>query len=107
MFRVRHFDHHGIEHRQVRTHGHAIVEEAGVIDPAVFGVDVLFVERPANALRDAALHLALDIAGVDGAADILHGGVADYAHDAEFGIDFDVADMRAKTAFGALGVELH
>jgi hypothetical protein len=33
-------------------------------------------------MGDAALHLALDIAGVDGAADILHRRVADHARDA-------------------------
>ena len=35
------------------------------------------VERPADALHGATLHLALDIAGVDGGAGILHGRVAD------------------------------
>src|SRR6202011_4300422 len=70
-------------------------------------VDVLLVQRPADALGHAALHLALDIARVDGAADVLHRGVADDAHDAEFGIHFDIADVGAKTALGAFGVELH
>ena len=42
-----------------------------------------------------------------GAADVLHRGVADHAHDAEFDIDLDVADVRAEAALGAFGVELH
>src|SRR5665811_967424 len=86
MLRVRHLDHHGVDHRQVRTNRHAIVEEAGIIDLAVFGVDVFLVQRPADPLRDAALHLALDITRMDGAADVLHRGVADDAHDPELGI---------------------
>ncbi|KTT92361.1 hypothetical protein NS44R_14615, partial [Mammaliicoccus sciuri] len=70
-------------------------------------VDVLLVQRPADALRDAALQLALDIARMHGAADILHGGVADHPDDAEIDIDLDVADMGAEAAFGAHSVELH
>src|SRR3954470_10523301 len=107
VFGVRHFDHDAVEHRQVRTDRHAVVEEAGVIDLAFLGIDVLLVQRPADALGYAALELALDIAGVDGAADVLHGGVADDTRDAEIDVDLDVADMRAETAVGARGVELH
>ena len=44
---------------------------------------------------------------MDGAADILHRGVADHAHDAEVDIDLDVADVGAEAALGAFGVELH
>src|SRR5262249_60984125 len=62
---------------------------------------------PADALRHAALQLALDIAGVNGSPDVLHRGVTDHAHDAELGVDLDVADVRAKAALRALGVELH
>src|SRR5258705_1494902 len=107
MLRVRHFDHYRVEHRQGRTNRHAIVEEAGVIDLAVLVVDVFLVQRPADPLRNAALHLALDIARMDGAADVLHRGVADDAHDPEFGIDLDVADVGTETTFRAFGVELH
>src|SRR5262249_54525849 len=71
------------------------------------GVDVLLVQRPADALGDAALELPLDVAGMDGAADILHGGIPDHARDAELDIDLDVADMRTEAAFGALSVELN
>ena len=50
VLRVRHLDHDGVDHRQVRTHRHAVVEEAGIIDLALLVVDVLLVQRPADAL---------------------------------------------------------
>ena len=65
MARVRHLDDHRVDHRQVGGDRHAIVEEARILQPAVLVVDVFLVERPADALRGAALDLALDIARVD------------------------------------------
>src|SRR5581483_12488992 len=67
---------------------------------------VLFVERPADALADAALQLAFDIARMHGAADILHRRVTYDARDAEIEVDLDVADVRAEAALGALRIDL-
>ena len=64
-------------HRQVRGHRHAVVEEARVLHHALGIPDVLLVQRPADALRRAALHLALDVARVHGLAGVLDRGVAD------------------------------
>src|SRR5258708_38167303 len=100
VFRVRHLDHDGVDHRQVRTHRHAVVEEAGVIDLALLVVDVFLVQRPADALADPALQLAFDIGGMYGAADVLDRGVADHADDAEFDIDLDISDVGAEAALG-------
>src|SRR5207302_1609679 len=85
----------------------AVIEEAGVIEPAVLVVDVFLVERPADPLGDAALDLALDIRGVDGAADILDRGVAQDLDLPRLLVDFDVADMRRKARAGALRVDRH
>src|SRR5262249_35781085 len=104
---IWHFDHDGVDHRQVRTHWHAIVEEAGVIDLALLVVDVFLVQRPADALADAALELALDIARMNGAADVLDCGVADHSDDAQVDVDLHIGDVRTEAAFGAHGVELH
>src|SRR5260370_21818029 len=103
MLRVGDLDHDGVEHGQVGGDGHAIVEEARVIELAVLVVDVLFAERPADALGDAALHLALDIVGMDRPADILERGIARDPDAAGIAVDLDVADMRAEAALGAGG----
>ena len=47
------------------------MEEAGIIQAAILVIDELFVQRPANALGDAALDLALDIVRMNRPADIL------------------------------------
>src|SRR3546814_2558437 len=76
MARVRHFDYDRIDHGHVRSDGHPIIEESRIIEPAVLVVDVSLIERPADALRHAALDLTLDIVRVDSPADILNRGVA-------------------------------
>ena len=106
MFRVRHLDHHVVEHRHVGTDRHPVVEEARIIDLAVLVVDVFLVQRPADALYGTALHLALDISRVDRFPDILERRVPDHPDDPELHIDLDVADMGREAAFGAGGVEL-
>src|SRR5437764_1499051 len=79
-------------------------QETRVIEAPVLVVDVFLVERPADPLGHAALDLAFDIARVDGAADILHRGVAQDLDLPRLLVDFDVADMRRKAGPGALSV---
>ena len=59
-------------------------------------VDVFLVQRPADALRNAALDLPLDIARVDRTADILRGDETQHRHLAGLRIDFDVAELGAE-----------
>ena len=72
-----------------------IIQPAGVLQRAVFAVDVPFVQRPADALGDRTLDLALDIgrmdrnAGILGRDSVQHGGVPG------FGIDLDIDEHRA------------
>ena len=106
MARIGDFDQHRVDHRQVRRDGHAVVEEARVLEAPVLVVDIFLVEGPADALRDAALQLALDIGGMNGGADILHGGVAEDFDRAGFLVDFHVADMGAEAGAGAARGEL-
>ena len=100
-------DHDRLDHRQVGGDRHAVVEEARVIEAPVLVVDVFLVERPADALGHAALDLALDIGGVDRAADILDRGVAQDLDVAGLLVDLDIADMRRKAGAGALRVDRH
>ena len=94
MARVRHLDEDRVDHRHVGRDRAAVVEKARVIHAALLVVDVFLVERPADALGDAALDLALDIGWMDRAADILRRGVAQHRDMAGLGIDLDIADMR-------------
>ena len=73
---VRHLDQDRVDHRQVGANRHAVVEEAWVLQAAVLVVDVFLIERPADALRHTALHLALNIRGMYGPAHILDRRVA-------------------------------
>ena len=96
MARVRHLDQDRLDHGQVGRHWAAVVEEARVIHLAVLVVDVLLVQRPADALHGAALDLPLHVARVDGAADILHRGVAHDGDLAGLTVHLHIADMRAE-----------
>src|SRR6516225_10081478 len=75
MPRVRVLDHDGVDHRHVGGDRHAIVEKARIFETPVLVVNVLLVQCPADALCHPALDLALDIGGMDRAADILYRGV--------------------------------
>src|SRR5262245_30889599 len=102
---VRHLYDDGFDHRQIGGHRHAIVEEARIIELAVAGEDALLVERPADALHDAALDLPLHIAGMDGPPGILNRRVAYHLHLAGLPIDLDIADVRGEPAGRAVRVE--
>ena len=72
--------------------------------------DVFLHQRHADALRDAALDLALDQQRVDRLADIMRGGDLDQLHRAELEVDLELGDLRAVAVDGiglalALGVE--
>ncbi len=107
MARVRVLHQDRLDHRQVGCDRDPVVEEARVIEPPVLVVDVFLVERPADPLRDAALDLALDIARVDRAADVLDRGVAQDLDLARLLVDLDVADTRRKAGAGALRIDRH
>ena len=98
MTRVGHLNQHGIDHRQIERRRHAVVEEAGVGHDALFVVDVLLIEGPADALHGAALHLPLHIARMNRLADILHGGVAQNRDLACLRIDLHVDNVRREAA---------
>ncbi len=84
---------HRINHRQVQAGRHAVVQEAGVGHDALAVVDVLLVQGPADALDGAALHLALDVGGVNGGAAVLHGRVAQDRDLARVGVHRDIHDV--------------
>ncbi len=70
----------------------------------------LLHQREAEALRDAAVDLALHQARVDGAADVVGGDHLAHLHGAEVEIDVDGGDLRGEAVGGvgaalALGVE--
>jgi len=105
--RVRVFYHHGVNHRHVGGHRHAVVEKARIFEPPLLVVDVFLIQRPADPLGHPALDLALDIGGVDRAADILHGRIAQDFDVAGFLVDLDIADVRRKAGARTLRVDRH
>src|SRR5262249_23695818 len=72
MIRIRHFHDHSIDHRQVQTRGHAIIQEARINHVALLIEEILFIERPADTLHRPTLDLPLDVARVDRLASVLH-----------------------------------
>ena len=58
-------------------------------------VDRAFQQRLADALRDAAMHLALDDHRIDDGAEVVDRGPADDLGLAGVGIDLDLADVAA------------
>ena len=77
MTRVGVLDHHRVDHRDVGRHRHAIIEKARVLEAPILVVDVLLVQRPAYPLGHPTLDLALDIRGMDLAADRSGGGAGE------------------------------
>ncbi len=98
--RIWHLDDHCVDHREIRRHRHAVVEEARVLDHTVLVEDVLLVERPSDPLGRTALHLALDVARVDGFAGVLNGRVAEHRDPAGFWIDLDVTHVCRESGAG-------
>ena len=101
-----HLDQDGLDHRQVGGDRHAIVEEAWILELALGVVDVLHVQRPADALHGAALELALDIGRMDRRADILRRGVAVDGDAAGVLVHLEVDAVHAQARPGARDVEL-
>ena len=58
-------------------------------------INAVFAHRLAEAVRDAAMDLAMDDHRVDGAANIVDGAVAYDLDDTGIGVDLDLTDMAA------------
>src|ERR1700733_13520790 len=71
---------------------------------ALAAVGHAFIERLADALRDAAMHLPGHQHRVDGDTDIVHRGVAHHARDTGLRIDLDLADVGAVRPARAVGL---
>src|SRR5262249_345622 len=95
-----------IDHRHVGRDRDSVVEEPRVLEPAIGAVDILFVERPTDALHGAALHLTFYIARMHRLARVLHDRIAQDLHRTCLGIDLDVAAVGTETHSGAVGVVL-
>ena len=63
---------------------------------AALGVVILLVQPPADALHASALHLALDVARVDGLAGILCNRESQYVHLAGFRVYLDIDQVGRK-----------
>src|SRR4029078_9200346 len=98
---VRHFHDMGADHWHVGSDRHAIVEEARVLHAAVFAVDVLLVQRPADALYGAALDLPFHLQRVDRLAGVFDDRIAPDVDAPRLLVAFHAADGGPAARSGA------
>ena len=98
VVRVRHFDQHAFDrHHQIGCDWHPVIEKTRIAQVAVLVVDVFLVERPADALHDAAMDLAFDVGRMYRAANVLRADPAQNLYRTCIRIDLDVAELRRKS----------
>ena len=85
----------GVERQDVGARHGIVHERAGERLSGAGVVEALLQQRLTDALRDAAVGLAVDDQRVHGAADVVDGGVPDDRQRPELGLDLDLADMAA------------
>src|SRR6185437_4344982 len=90
----------GREIRQIARQWHRVIHEAAGEKLTVLVEDDCFHQRLTDALRRAAMHLALDDHRIDDAAGIVDRRIADDADAAELGIDLNLAGR------GAIGMRM-
>ncbi len=92
----RPLDERDVERRKIAGARHGVVHERAAQKlPRLRIVDRVLQHRLADALRDAALHLAFGEQRIDQPAVIVDGGVAHQGRDAGLGIDLDLGDVAA------------
>ena len=74
--------------------GQRVLGEGAALELAVLVVVELLEQRPADALRGAAVHLALDQRRVERLADVLRDHVGEHGHAAGLAIDPHVGEVR-------------
>src|SRR4029077_5312412 len=87
----------GFDHRQVEAGRDPGIEQTPVTQDALTFVEVLLVERPADPLHGATLHLAFDVARMDRLAGVLGYRGPQNLDLAGLGIDLDVDAGRCET----------
>src|SRR5260370_19444799 len=97
-------DDDGFDHRQVEASRHPVVEESGVPQRALVVVKIFFVERPAESLHGATLHLSFDVARMNRLARVLRDGASQDLYFAGVWIDLDVNAGRRETRSDAARV---
>src|SRR5213593_2163091 len=96
---------HHLQPRQVVRLRDRVVHETAAQQLTLRVVDDLFHEPGADGLGGAALELALDDRGVDGAAGIVQHDVAQQAHAARLDVHLDRADLPAERPRHGVGIE--
>jgi len=106
MIRVGYLQYLCVYHWQVGTHRNTIIEEARVLQSAIFTVDVFLVQCPADTLSRATLKLTFNIGWVNGFACILNYCVACDACLTGFRVYFYITDMCGKRNTSAVSDNL-
>ena len=97
MAGIWHFHDMRLNHGQIETCGHPIIEQTRIGQKPIPIIGVFFVECPANALCYSPLHLSFDITGINGFASILNHRDAQNLHFARFGIHFNIGNHHRKS----------
>ena len=84
-----------LERRELGRRGHEVRDEVRRLQVALVVVHALLVQRRGDALRDPAVHLAVDDQRVDHRADVVDRDVADEPRVAGLGVDLDDRRVRA------------
>ena len=105
MARVRYFYDLSVDHRQIRCHRNAVVQETGIFQHTLVVENVFLIQGPANALGSTALHLTFNIGGVNGPARVLNGGEAQHIDLACLGINSQIAEVHREGCSSALGIQ--
>src|SRR6266849_10688927 len=90
MARCRHFNNASLDQREVEAGRHSVIKQAAVTQNALVVVKVLLVQRPADPMGSATLHLTFDVARMNRFANVLRHRGAQNFNLARVGIDFHV-----------------
>src|SRR6266487_3575663 len=90
------FDEDRRDMRHAHTVRQRVIHQRSCEQLAVFVVDKALEERPAKALRDAALNLSLDLRWIDSKTHVLYSNVIQHAHLTRAGINGYLRHVHGK-----------
>src|SRR5215470_4794393 len=96
MIRIRNLDDKSLYLRQVKAGRHPVIKQCRIPQGSLLVVNVFFAECPSDALRDSALRLSLDVAGMERAAGVQRSRAAENLDLASVRVDFHVDASSGK-----------
>ena len=94
---VWHLNNDCIDHRDVGTNRHSVIEEPSILQTALVIIDIFLVKSPTDALHCTALVLALNVTWMDGLTCILNDGIPSHPYATCFSVYIDINNVCTKT----------